>query len=485
MAAVWGEITAGELRSVVKGKILGGRGNEIFTGLSTDSRTIQPGELFWALKGERYDGHDFASPAVARGALGILVEEEKTLGKIEFSKTVVIAVRDSLRALGDLAMWWRHQFDAPVAAVTGSAGKTTTKEMAGSILAQEADTLTTQGNFNNLIGLPLTVLGLAGRHRRVVLEMGMNRPGEIDRLTEIADPDYGVITNVAGAHLEGLGSIEAVARAKTELIRRMSDRGTAILNGDDDRLMSAASGIGKKVVTFGLRRGNDVRAEDVKTEGWGGSSFRLKHGGRARTVHLRVPGMQNISNALAAAALSLCMNVSPDLIARGLYAYRGLKGRFKIVPLKSGTTLVDDTYNSNPASLEAAVESIQSMFPKEKRIIVGLGDMLELGDASVAAHREAGERVADLGAEHFFVMGKYAREMIKGAVDKGFPSHRASVVHAPEEMADEIRAVMKRGDLVFLKGSRRMRLDRTAADLKKSGPEERIHEKDKQDPGCR
>ncbi|MDP6179478.1 MAG: UDP-N-acetylmuramoyl-tripeptide--D-alanyl-D-alanine ligase, partial [Desulfatiglandales bacterium] len=256
MTAKWGEITAGEIISPIKGELKSGTPGSVFTGLSTDSREINPGQLFWALKGEKYDGHDFVEQAIDKGATGIVIKKGYLLKIPPGRSLVLMKVTDTLKALGDLAGWWRHQHGIPVAAITGSVGKTTTKEMTASILGLGALTLKNKGNFNNLIGLPHTLLALEEVHGRAVLEMGMNRPGEIARLTEIADPDIGLITNVARVHLEGLGNIEGVARAKVEMLDKISKDGQVVLNGDDELLMRVASPFQKKTITYGLGSGH-------------------------------------------------------------------------------------------------------------------------------------------------------------------------------------------------------------------------------------
>lgn len=466
MNARWGDITAGEILSPTHGTLVSGFPEAVFSGLSTDSREIGEGYLFWALKGERFDGHDFTGQAVEKGACGLVLEEKSRAAVLSRRGLAVIRVSDSLQALGDLASWWRHQHRARVIAVTGSVGKTTTKEMTAGILQQGAPTLKNEGNFNNLIGLPLTLFSLEERHGRAVLEMGMNRPGEIARLTEIADPDVGLITNVARAHLEGLGDIGGVARAKAELLERISAEGKAIVNGDDEVLMGVASSLEKRFLTFGLGSGNDVRAAKVVSLGREGISFEIRAQGQTIPVRLRVPGLQNVYNALAAASSALCLEESPDHIVKGLEAFRGIKGRFMVAPILGGVTLVDDTYNSNPSSLRAAIEAVRDLAAGRDRVIVGLGEMMELGDETISAHREAGEMVAEIDACYFVAMGEHAQEMIDGAIRHGLPPERVQRVSAHEEMVRHIREVMKEGDLILLKGSRRMGLEKVAQGLK-------------------
>ena len=269
MKAKWGEITAKEIIYAIDGELIAGNPESSLMGICTDSREIISGQFFWALQGERYDGHDFVKQAVEKGALGIVIKKSHRREISPNGDLVVIVVEDTLRALGDLAGWWRHQHDVRVAAITGSVGKTTTKEMTANILELDAPTLKNRGNLNNLVGLPLTVLMMEERHCKAVLEMGMNRPGEIARLTEIADPDIGLITNIAKAHIEGLGDINGVARAKAELLEKISSDGQIILNGDDEVLMAVASHFPKKMMkantpaNAGKTMGSSIRA--VKT----------------------------------------------------------------------------------------------------------------------------------------------------------------------------------------------------------------------------
>ena len=459
-------MTTGKVLSPIKGELLRGSRDRSFTGISTDSRTVGKGQLFWALQGENFDGHDFVKEAIKKGAAGVVVNKDRTADLPGNTRASVIGVQDTLKALGDLARWWRRGFEVRVAAITGSGGKTTTKEMTSAILSLEGSTLKNEGNFNNLIGLPLSLFLLEKSHRYAVLEMGMNRSGEIGRLAEIADPDIGLITNVGRAHLEGVGSIEGVARAKVELLDKMAPRALAILNGDDRILMQAAAAFGKKPVTFGQGLQNGVRVEKIRNLGREGFSFAIHWKGTSFPVRLRVPGYHNVYNALAAAAIALSLDVSTDRIQEGLSQFEGVKGRFKVMPLADGSVLIDDTYNSNPSSLRLSLESVKALAPQGRKVIVGLGEMLELGGETEAGHVEAGEMVAEAGADWLVALGEHAPEMIRGALDKGFPRKRAIRVEDHKEMGAKILELMKPGDLVFLKASRRIGLERVAETLR-------------------
>jgi UDP-N-acetylmuramoyl-tripeptide--D-alanyl-D-alanine ligase len=466
MSARWGEVTLGEIIAAIKGELISGPEDPVIEGLSTDSREIKKGDLFLALKGPNYDGHDFVKQALDKGAAGIVVQKDYGSKILKDGNRSLVTVTDTLNALGDLAGWWRHQQRVRVAAITGSAGKTTTKEMTAGILRIGASTLKNEGNFNNLVGLPLTLLMLKKDHRKAVLEMGMNRPGEIARLTEIADPDIGLITNVGRAHLEGVGDIRGVARAKVELLEEIASDSHVLLNGDDELLMEVSKPFKKTVSTYGLGSGNDMKAENITSLGREGSSFEIQHEGSSFTIRLKVPGIQNVRNALAASAIALRMETPVDQIVQGLKDFSGIKGRFMPTRLPGGAMLVDDTYNSNPYSLKAALNALKDLKAKEGRVLVGLGEMMELGHETASAHLEAGELVAEMDAYFFAAMGEHAEEMIRGAVDKGFPQKRAVLVETHREMAQALRDMMDAGDLILLKGSRRAGLEKVVENLK-------------------
>jgi UDP-N-acetylmuramoyl-tripeptide--D-alanyl-D-alanine ligase len=470
MKAEWGEITAGALIPAMRGEWISGPKDTVLNGLSTDSRNIAQGQLFLALKGEKYDGHDFITQAVDQGAAGVVMAKGYHPEIPADKKPVLMAVPDTLKALGDLGNWWRQRHPIPLVAITGSVGKTTTKEMTACILEQSTPTLKNEGNFNNLIGLPLTLLQLQENHQRALLEMGMNRPGEIARLTEIANPDIGLITNVGRAHLEGLGSVEAVARAKAEMLEKISKESQVILNGDDFLLMKEASRFKKNIITFGLGLKHPIYAKKIRSLGEKGIAFELQCFGRSSDVQLNVPGVQNVLNALAASAIAYCLDEPLAGIAEGLKRFKGMKGRFMISHFSKDITLVDDTYNANPSSLRAAMDTVRELAADASRVIVGLGEMLELGNETVTAHLEAGHMVAELDPSFFMAIGEHARYMIEGAVSKGFPSDKAVLINGHEEMARKIENVMRPGDIILLKGSRKMQLEKVVEVLTEDHP---------------
>ncbi len=466
MTARWGEITAAEILKPVQGELLSGSAGAAFSGLSTDSRKIAPGDLFWALRGDTHDGHDFARGALEKGATGLVLED----GIPVANDAALIKVADTLKALGDLAGWWRRVHGIPVAAITGSVGKTTTKEMAASILELGGATLKNKGNFNNLIGLPLTLFAMTETHQRGVVEMGMNRPGEIARLTEIAAPNIGLITNVAGAHLEGLGDMQGVARAKLELMEKIDPGARILLNGDDELLIKTAKAIGKLFLTYGLGAGHDIRAEGIRDLGREGIVFDLRHDGKILPVRLRVPGIQNVHNALAACAIALCFEEKQDHIAQGLEAFRGIPGRFMLLSLEGGVTLVDDTYNANPSSLRASLHALKALSGGKGRLIAGLGEMLELGGETESAHIRGGATAAEAGVHYLVAMGEHAEATAQGALQGGLPPERVEITVSHEAMADHIKSVMREGDCILVKGSRGMALEKVVERLRALSP---------------
>lgn len=345
-------------------------------------------------------------------------------------------------------------------AITGSNGKSTTKEMAASILSRKANTMKSPGNFNNLIGLPLTILMLQEHHKLAVLEMGMNMTGEIARLTQIADPDIGLITNVESAHLEGLGNLNGVMRAKGELLRMMSKASTAILNGDDKVYKQLAPTFQGKVITFGLGKRNKVRAEGIKKVGDRAQAFNIYINGKRIPVRINYPGLHNVLNALSGAAIAFCLSISNELIAQGLGSFSPLKGRFHFIDLKSGIRIIDDTYNANLSSLRAALQTIKGLIGKKQGLVIGLGEMMELGKESPKYHFDAGRLVADMGARYLVVMGEHGRNVIEGACQGGMDREQTYIATTHAEMSDSIKAHVRKGDVIFMKGSRKLALDK-------------------------
>jgi len=448
-----------DVRNATGGSLVRPGRAALFDGVSTDTRSIAAGNLFVPLAGARFDGHDYIGQAVDAGAAGILVQRGRE-GLLEKSagEAAVISVDDTLRALGDLARHWRARFRVPVVAITGSSGKTTTKEMAAAIMGREKRLLKNEGNLNNLVGLPMTLFQLNESHEVAVLEMGTNRRGEIARLTEIALPTVGVITNVGPAHLEGLKSLETIREEKGDLFRVMDNRGTAVINLDDEALAPWAEKWKGEKITFGIQADADVTASHITHEGEKGTIFKLLMEGASREILLPVLGFHNVSNALAAAAASSAAGLSFDAVCQGLMAFKPVGGRMEVYRLKNGGTLVDDTYNANPASVAVALKTLQGL-KGECRSTVILGDMLELGGEAERYHEEIGRSLADTGVSKVYLRGDFARATAKGAMKRGMKSDQVLIDLSTEETAAHLKACLKTGDWVLVKGSRKMKME--------------------------
>lgn len=442
---------------ITDGDFSGRKINCLLSGISTDSRNITPGALFIPLRGERFDGHDYISQAVKNGAAACLSEEV-----IAGLSVPVVRVANTLQALGDIAAAYRLQLNGPLVAITGSAGKTTTKEMLASILEQVAPGLKTAGNFNNLIGLPLTLFRLNKEHQWAVLEMGTSALGEIERLTQIAQPTIGVITNIGAAHLETLRGLDGVSRAKGELFAGLQG-GTAILNLDDSRVSCLPVANGVKKLTYGLSAEAQVWAENIE-EVSAGVQFDLLFDGQSYRVQLTIPGRHNVSNALAAAAAALEMQVSVETIVSGLAKFVAIKGRMNLTPLPCGGLLLDDSYNSNPLSADAALDALLSL-PGQGRRVAVLGDMLELGEDSAQMHADLGAKVAGV-AELLVGVGKFSTDLCRGAKTAGMKSGEMTELKDAAAAIEYLQVQQRPGDKILVKGSRGVRLEQVAEALK-------------------
>lgn len=454
---VW---TLAQVLLATGGRLWGKRTEACFRLVSTDSRTVEAGDLFVALRGDKFDGHAFVAEVLAKGAAGLILEEPPAAPV----PVPVVLVPDTLTALGDLAHYRRSRMgDLQVLAVTGSSGKTTVKEMTAAILGQQHQVLKSRGNFNNLIGLPLSLLPVEEHHEFAVLEMGMNRPGEIARLAEIALPDAACITNVQEAHLAGLASIEGVAKAKGELFAGMKAWGTLVVNLDDPRVRRLARRLSHAKITFGRAAAADVRATHIRGLGEAGMSFTLVIGDWRQRVRLAALGVHNVQNALAAAALCLAAGLAPAEIAAGLAAYRPFAKRLQLQPFIGGLKLIDDTYNANPASMLAALETVHNL-RRERKVVAVLGDMLELGARSVAAHRFVGENAARLDFDYLLAVGEFAGEVVAAARRAGMGEEQARACRDKAEIRAWLEQSLAEGlltadDLVLVKGSRGMRME--------------------------
>jgi len=452
--------TARQIARAVGGRLVRGGEEMEASGVSTDTRTLAAGELFIPLLGPNFDGHAFVEEALGAGAAGVLLERGRLAPAAEGAFAVEVA--DTLRALGDLARFHRARHEPAVVAVTGTNGKTTTKEMIGAILAEGAQTLKSEGNLNNLVGLPLQVLRLGPEHARAVFEMGMSQPGEIRRLAEIALPRVAVITNVAPAHLEGLGSVEAVREAKGEILEGLGAEGWAVLSADDPQSRILARRFeegGGRVLSFGFSPESGVRGEDVRVSAEG-TRFALRMGGEGDEVRLPALGRHNVSNALAAAAAASLLGSTREEVVRGLerVALPRMRLEVRAVAGREGCFLLDDAYNANPASVLRALEAAV-LLRGRGRLFALLGDMKELGAHAEAAHREVG-RAAAREADFLAAVGPMMAHAAEAARAEGMPGERVRRFEDPASAAAWVGDLLRPGDWALVKGSRSMRMER-------------------------
>ncbi len=430
--------------------------------VTTDSRTVSPGKAFFALNGPRFDGHDFI-PAVLEqpgtAVVGRTGRVEALPGHLRAGH-LVIGVADPLVALGDTARFVRQQIDVPVVGLTGSMGKTTVKELVRHILLQVGPGLATEGNYNNLIGLPLTLLQFDPAHRWVVLEMGMNAPGEIRRLQEIGQPAIRLVTNVAAAHTEGVGGIEGVAKAKGELFETAAPGDTVVVNLDDARVAALPVPAGVRRVTFGTVGEAGVRLVDSRLRDDGTSDVVIDAGGARLETHVPLVGVHQARNAVAAVAVAVALDIPLRAIDAGIRSCGSLPMRMELGLLPGGVTVINDAYNANPGSMRAALETLVAMGRERGRTAAVLGDMLELGDGERQAHEELGRDVATLGVERLFTIGGRAAGIARGAVTAGMEASRVIHANDPGELSARIEAWVRAGDVVLFKGSRGARIER-------------------------
>jgi UDP-N-acetylmuramoyl-tripeptide--D-alanyl-D-alanine ligase len=421
-------------------------------GYSIDSRTLRPGELFFAVKGERLDGHEFVQQALQKGAIGAVVRKDQAARYP--AKQRLLSVDDTLVALHTLATAVRRLWGKPLIGVTGSTGKTTTKEAIAHVLSQRFRVLKSEGNFNNQFGLPLMLLKLEPEHEAAVIEMGMSHAGEIAALAKIAQPEIGVVTNVAPVHLEFFKSLADIARAKYELVESLPAGGTAVLNADDEYVSQFGRDFHGKVVLYGLGPLADVRAENIEAQGSGGSTFDVVMGGWREKATLPLVGRHNIYNALAAVAVGLERCLSPSQALAALASLAPADRRGEVVQL-GNITILNDCYNSNPAALAAMVEALAAM-PARRRIVVA-GEMLELGPTGEEMHRASGRYIAEKKVDVLLGVRGLAQAMVESAGQAGI---RAEFVKTPEEAGEWLVRETRDGDVVLLKASRGVKLER-------------------------
>lgn len=461
-----GSFSLQDILDATGGRLIRGNLDTIFEGISIDSRTVKRGELFIALRGVRFDGHQFVSEAMERGAEGAIVEGESlgTGAPYDPMEKPIIAVEDTLGALGDIAHCWRDKHSIPLVAVAGSNGKTTTKEIIATLLEGSFRVLKTLGNRNNLVGLPLTLLDLSPEHTIAVVEMGMNVRGEIERMTEIANPDVGLITNISEAHLEGLGTFEELVKAKGELWDTMRPNGVIVVNQDDANVLKCATGYPGKRVTFGVEVPSDVMAQGIRIEGGKDVRFTLTVRGEEVGVTFPMMGISSVYNALAATAVASIYGVQLREIKERLEGFKPFSMRMEIIRLDNGATIINDAYNANPRSMELALKALSQVKEAERGIAV-LGDMLELGQFSEEAHARVGEKVASLGVDLLFTLGERAQTIAGRARHAGLDEGRVVASMDHRDLLYKLKKTIKRGDWILVKGSRSMSMEKIVLGL--------------------
>jgi len=443
-----------EIVKAVDGKLLSGSLEAEFSNITTDSRAVKNGDFFIPLVGEKFDGHDYILSSFEKGANGCFTH--KDISGIDGK--IVIKVEDTLVALRKLASYYRQKFDIPFVGITGSVGKTSTKDMVYSVLSQKYNVLKTQGNFNNEIGVPLTVFNLESSHEAGVVEMGMSGLGEISRLTSIVKPDIAIITNIGLSHIEKLGSRQNILKAKMEILEGLKDNGLVILNGDDS-LLSGLKGLLKyRTVFYGMEEGLDYQAYNISSQGEMGTSFEITIGNENYKVHVPAPGVHNIYNALAAIAAGIEMNIPVEDIIKGIGEFLPGKMRLNIIDL-NGIKIINDAYNASPQSMEVAINVLKDVASGNNRTIAVLGDMLELGDLSVNAHRDVGKYAVKKDVSYIFTVGEKSKDILEGAIEAGVGKDRVQHFKNNTEAGKFLIDFVKPGDVLVVKGSRGMKME--------------------------
>ncbi len=448
------EITAQEIAKKTGGKIIQGNPNYCFQKFGIDSRRTEQGELFVAIKGER-DGHEFVEDALRKGARGAIVSKKINISQKDF---ILIKVKDTLEALHRLARSILNNHSLKVVGITGSIGKTTTKEFAFSLISDSFKVLKSEGNYNNQLGLPLTLLKLSREHEVAILEMAMNLPGEIRILTQIAPPDVAVITNINPVHLQYIGNIENIAWEKKQILEGAKENATAVLNGDDPLVQKIAQDWKGKKVTFGYSKLNDIRAEEIESKGFEGFTLNFICGKEKVKINLPFLYETYISNFLAASAIAHSLQVEfKDILSRTkslkTFARRGV-----LFDLGENIKLIDDSYNSNPVALNSVLGSLARL-PAKRKVAV-LGDMLELGEKEIEYHKQAGKTLCLTGWDVLVTVGPLSRYMAQTALSLCMKKENVFSFEDSDEAAEKISILLKAGDLVLVKGSRGIKTEK-------------------------
>ncbi len=447
-----------EIIKAVSGRLIQGNPGLEITGVTTDSRKVNPGELFIALKGERFDGHNFLKAYADAGGTAAVVMDDSP----EISGITLVKVENTLTALGDIARYYRRHFSVPVIGITGSNGKTTTKDLLASILRQELSIISTEANYNNEIGLPLTLFKINKEIQIVVVEMGMRGLGQIRQLAGIAEPTHGIITNVGLTHLELLKTQHNIAKAKAELVESLPKAGLAVLNGDDPLVREMRQSTNAKVVLYGIDGVDlDYRAEEVRTKETG-SGFTVYFKGGNIPVEIPIPGKHNILNALAAIATAKELGLSDQAVQNGLMKPQLTEKRLDIISI-NGYRIIDDTYNASPTSVKAALDVLSTVTDGNQRKVAVLADMLELGPSAADIHREIGIYAGKSGVNYLFAFGESAREYIAGINETA--KEKGEYFSDKQALINRLKQYIKPGDFILVKGSRGMKMEEVVSAL--------------------
>ena len=454
--------TAGDVARWTGGRLVAGSPTTPFTGAVIDSRRVSDGHLFTAIVGPNHDAHRFIPQVVEAGAAGVLVKRGSA---VQAGSACLIEVDDTTVALGAVAAGHRALFEGPVVAITGSSGKTTTKEMCAAILAAAGPCLKTEGNLNNEFGLPLTLLRREERHQRLVVELGMNHRGEIARLAAIAKPNVALVTNCGVAHIGFLGSREEIAEEKGDLYTALGPDAVAIANLDDPAAHAQARRFEGRVIEYSCGERGDIRARDAHFVEGGAFAFDLETPEGTASLHVTGLGETTVTNATAAAAAALSAGVDLDAVVTGLGVYRPPAGRMAPYRIGDGATVIDDSYNANPASMRTSLEALSALATSSQAVAV-LGDMGGLGDDVDSAHRETGRIAAELGIDWLIAVGERAPLVIEGARKAGMEPARSLVASGTAAATSFIRECLGKNDWVLVKGSRHMKLERVVEALR-------------------
>jgi UDP-N-acetylmuramoyl-tripeptide--D-alanyl-D-alanine ligase len=451
------EMNVEECLRAVGGKTSSSVGGEFFRGVSIDSRTLKKGELFICIQGERFDGHNFIKEAQDKQAAAIVLSDQSDMSLIRGKSPVVIRVKNTLKALQELALFYRKKMPVKVIGITGTNGKSTTKEMTAAITEKKFKTIKTKGNLNNHIGLPLTIFHLSKTDEIAVMEMGMSAAGEIKRLAEIAKPGIGVVTNISEGHLVHLKTLKKVQAAKGELFDSLSEKEIAIVNADDPLVLELAKSVRAKVITYGIYKGADIKAENICPMDREGFKLSVNFSGTNIPMHIPFLGECNIYNALAAMATSWSLGITPDDIKQGLMKAKLLANRFEVSEYR-GVTIINDSYNANPRSMKEALKILAEYKCKGRRFFI-VGEMLELGDLAEPAHKALGIEIAKYSIDYLVTIGELSAHVAKSAVAAGMNKKNTATASGHECAVAFIKKYSRSGDCLLVKGSRGSKME--------------------------